>query len=146
LKLKYDEVLTKIAFNVNLRHYSVDAGAGALGKVVGELQLAALREAVKVEALAPYATEDNARTAVLLMLGLPTAWVLCAALGALGLWPFAKKMRPVPKSVAKESVSLRTPTPEKKSKPRTPLTSGGRTPGSGGKEFTSPEGEKVRFA
>jgi len=174
-----------------------------------------------VEALAPYATEDNARTAVLLMLGLPAAWVLCSALGALGractllhlspqpaprgpgrkpgassctltrlslvhfspqpepisplmppnhaaypttvltlrwkvesckalalgLWPFAKKMRPVPKSVAKESVPLRTPTPETKSKPRTPFTAvGGRTPGSSGKEFTSPEGDKVRFA
>jgi len=41
------------------------------------LAAAALKQALSVEALAPYATEDNARTAVSFMLGLPAvllAW------------------------------------------------------------------------
>ena len=96
-------------------------------KIFAELQTAALKEARKVEALAPYATEDNARVLVSLVLGLPILWLFVSALG---VWPFRRAMR-VPKSVARESVPLRTPTPEKRSKARA-------------REFMS-DGEVVRY-
>mmetsp|Transcript_37662 Transcript_37662/g.93259 ORF Transcript_37662/g.93259 Transcript_37662/m.93259 type:complete len:330 (+) Transcript_37662:44-1033(+) len=129
----------------------VAAAAAAAAKVFAELQAAALREALKVEALAPYATEDNARIAVSVMLGLPAAWVALTLLG----WMFRRgptKVR-VKKSVAKGSVPLRTPTPEKRTKPRVPFGAGnGGGNGVGGSfkspgTITSPDGEDVlRFA
>jgi hypothetical protein len=120
---------------------AVEAAGAQAAKVFGELQAAALKQARKVEALEPYATEDNARVAVSLMLGLPAFWITLAALG-----PFRRSKIVVPKSVAKESVSLRTPTPEKRTKGRT----GGAGPFAasmgGGGTIRSPEGDVLRFA
>ena len=112
---------------------TVEAAGAQVAKIFGELQAAALKEARKVEALQPYATEDNARVAVSLMLGLPAFWVTLTALGACS---FRRSKIVVPKSVAKESVPLRTPTPEKRTKGR-----------SGGGTIRSPDGADVlRFA
>lgn len=118
---------------------AVEAAGARAAKIFGELQAAALREARKVEALQPYATEDNARVAVSLMLGLPAFWITFAALAA-SPWPlFSRRSKiVVPKSVAKQSVPLRTPTPEKRSK--------GRTAATGSGTIRSPEGEVLRFA
>ena len=104
---------------------AVEAAGAQAAKIFGELQAAALKEARKVEALEPYATEENARVAVSLMLGLPAFWITLTALGA---WPFRRSKIVVPKSVAKESVPLRTPTPEKRTKGRTTATGTIRSP------------------
>jgi hypothetical protein len=102
-------------------------------RIFGELQAAAMREARKVEGLAPYATPENVRVVVSVALGLPACWVACTALG---LWPCRRASKAVPRSVVRDSVPLRTPTPEKRTAGRT-----------GGGTIRSPDGEDVlRFA
>lgn len=112
---------------------AAEAAGLRAAEIFGELQAAALREARKVEALEPYATEDNAKVAVSVMLGLPAFLITYAALGM--VWPLFRRSKiVVPKSVARESVPLRTPTPEK------------RTKGRSGGTIKSPEGDVLHFA
>ena len=108
-----------------------------------------------VEALAPHATEANARIVVSLLLSPLALWV---AFGAIGGRLFGSKRIQVPKKVAASSVPLRTPSPE----PRRPAPPTRRQPGSPPRrstrirgdprsppepgEIRSPEGDVLRFA
>lgn len=108
-----------------------------------------------VEALAPHATEANARIVASLLLAPLAVWV---AFGALGVRPFGRKKIQVPKKVAATSVPLRTPSPE----PRRPASPRRGRPGSPPRrssrirgdprsppepgEIRSPEGDVLRFA
>jgi hypothetical protein len=123
----------------------------AFDAVVSELAA----RASTVEALAPHATEANARIVASLLLSPLALWV---AFGALGVRPFGRKKMQVPKKVAVTSVPLRTPSPE----PRRPASPRRGRPGSPPRrssrirgdprsppepgEIRSPEGDVLRFA
>lgn len=122
----------------------VAAGTAALAtaiRILAEVETFAMKEAGKVEVIAPHVTVTTVRLAMALLFGVPAAWTMRNAFGwFFPLRIFGRRMRRVPKSVAQTSVPLRTPTPEGvRHVARTPFS-----PKPGG-AFRSPDGDVLRF-
>ena len=122
----------------------VAAGTAALAtaiRIIAEVETFAMKEAGKVEVIAPHVTVTTVRLAMALLFGVPAAWTMRNAFGwFFPLRIFGRRMRRVPKSVAQTSVPFRTPTPEGvRHVARTPFS-----PKPGG-AFRSPDGDILRF-